>query len=396
MKQHRIWGWTLFSAALALTCVLADSGADDLEASRRRLEAWRKFHPEEAERMQATLKRFLDLPEKRREAIVKLDRDLHDVPKARKTKYFNALDRFADWLDRLHTVNPKAWQAIKDAPNAVERLKLIRDQREREWMESQPKPYRDEFEKLPLGEPRAAFIENLRADERARHEQWVIAQRFWRELASKQTMPCRLSEYTEPVRTYVTEFLLPYIPESEKKRLASAEGRWPDYPMTLVEIASIRPTALPPPRVEELPTKFSQFPVPVQQRFFDKKAGVVKGKVLQQLRQFEGPNFATKAAEIALRDNKLPIGFEYLACNDKSLMKPMQEFVKMQLLPALKDDADRRKLTDNLGKWPYYPQAIQELAKKHQLTPPWHYLPDAEKYRWNDYRKPKQPKAVLP
>ncbi|MSU79912.1 MAG: hypothetical protein EXS16_17710 [Gemmataceae bacterium] len=396
MKRYHIWCLSLFSIALTLTYAVADPSADELKAARHRLEEWRKFHPDEIARMQASLKQFQEMPENRRDAIVKLDLDLHSLPEPRRTKYASALDRYADWLERLHTLHPKIWQTIKDSPNAAERFKLIRDQREQEWMESQPKPYRDQFDKLPFGEARTAFIATLRSEERQKREQWIIAQRFWRDLEGKQTLLCRLPEYSESVKLYVTEFLLPYITDAEKKHLANADGRWPDYPMALVEIASTRPTALPPARTEEQPTKFSQFPVPVQQRFADKKAGGVKAKVLLQLSQFEGPNFATKAAEIALRENKLPFGFEYLACNDKSLMKPMQEFVKTQLLPTLKDDADRRKLTDNLGKWPYYAQAIQELSKKHQLTPPWHYLPDAEKYRWDDYRKPKTPKAVLP
>ncbi len=396
MKRYHLLGLALFSTVLALSYALADPGEEEMKAARHRLEEWRKFHPDELVRMQAALKQLQEMSDQRRDAIVKLDQDLHATPDTRRARYASALDRYADWLDRLHTTDPQAWQAIREACDATERLKLIKDQREREWMESQPKPYRDKFNKLPLGEPRAAFIAKIRNEERQRHDQWVIAQRFWRELEGKQTFPCRLSDYTEPVRVYVTEFLLPYVTEAEKKQLADAEGRWPDYPMTLVALASIRPTALPPVRNEELPTKFSQLPVPVQQRIVDKKVGGgVKAKVLIQLSQMEGPNFAPKAAEIALRENRMPLGFEYFACNDKSLLKPMQEFVKSQLLPVLKDDADRRKLTDNLGKWPYYPQAIQDLSKKHQLTPPWHYLPDAEKFRWDDYRKPKTPKAVL-
>jgi hypothetical protein len=89
---------------------------------------------------------------------------------------------------------------------------------------------------------------------------------------------------------------------------------------------------------------------------------------------------------IALRDGKLPFANEYLASNDKALSPPMRDFVENKLMPALKDQGEKRQLTDSLGKWPEYPQTVQDLSKKHNLTPPWHILPDAEKWKWDYYR----------
>jgi hypothetical protein len=41
-----------------------------------------------------------------------------------------------------------------------------------------------------------------------------------------------------------------------------------------------------------------------------------------------------------------------------------------------------------MGKWPDYPLMIQELAQKHNLQPPWHYLPE-QRWKWDLYRNSK-------
>ena len=97
------------------------------------------------------------------------------------------------------------------------------------------------------------FVAKLRQESRLRREQWVIAQRFWKELETKKELPCRLSDFSDKVKSYVKDYLLPKLTEDEKKQLTGAEGRWPDYPLALVEIASKHPSALPPLRSEELP-----------------------------------------------------------------------------------------------------------------------------------------------
>jgi hypothetical protein len=63
----------------------------------------------------------------------------------------------------------------------------------------------------------------------------------------------------------------------------------------------------------------------------------------------------------------------------------MKAFVKDQLKPVL-DTKDQADLVSYEGKWPYYPQTIQELSRKHGLRPPWHILPEPEKWHWDRYR----------
>jgi hypothetical protein len=62
----------------------------------------------------------------------------------------------------------------------------------------------------------------------------------------------------------------------------------------------------------------------------------------------------------------------------------MQEFVDKKLIAAMDND-DKLRLIRAEGKWPEYPTAIQEIAKKHNLDVPWHTLPGPRE-RWDRYR----------
>jgi hypothetical protein len=382
IRRHYFW---LLIGLFAVTTAgaLAEPSFEELEQRRRQVVALRK-QPEQIAKLRENLKSYLDLPEKRREVIVKLDQELRELPAKKQERYYNVLERYADWLETLRVQDPQAYQAIKAAPDAAVRLALIKDRRDREWMNQQPKAQREQWAILQ-GAARAEYVVKLRQEDRQKHEQWVIAKRFWRELESKQALPCRLSDYSAKVKDYVTEYLLPTLSDAEKKQLESAEGRWPDYPQALVEIASKRPSALPP----EPPRKFAQLPVTVQHRLIDTKKGTgVKTKLHKEILQYEGPGFASKVVSIGLRENKLPFANEYLAPNYKSLLAPMQSFVESKLLPAM-DQAEKRKLSDSEGKWPDYPLTIQELAQKHDLSPPWHFLPEPDRWKWDLYRKSK-------
>jgi hypothetical protein len=219
-------------------------------------------------------------------------------------------------------------------------------------MELRPKAQRDDWQKLQ-GAARTEYVVKLRHEERRKHEQWMLARRFWRELEAKQPMPSKLGDYSPKVKTYVEEFLLPTLTPAEETQLKEAEGRWPDYPQALVAIASTRPAALPP----DPPRKLASLPKSVQHRLVDnKKTGVPAKKLEKEVRSYEGPNFASNL--VKHYPNKLPFEYEYLASNYNSLLKPMKDFVDNKLLPVL-DQAEKRQLSDAEKKWPEYPLTIQ-------------------------------------
>lgn len=422
MVRRHYFALSLVLFACAALGVVAEPTPEELEQQRARVQAIRK-NPEQLARLRENVKAFLNQPEKKKDAVGKLDVDLHELPATKQTRYWKALERYADWLDQLKKSDREAYQAIKDAPDAATRLALIKDRRDGEWMATQPKAHRDQWTMLQ-GEARSKYIADLREQDRKRNQHWVIASLFWKELDAKQPLPSRLSDFSykekakdagkpkekdvkpkdfvdvNPVKDYVEKYLMDQLTPAEKKRLEDAEGRWPDFPMTLVEIAGRHPSALPPTK---MPTKFKDLPEPVQKRFDKNMAGVSKvaAKVRKEIEQHEGPSFARKFAEIALREKvypfgKLPDGNEYMACTFKTLTPPMQEFVKDKLLPAMKDhSADERRLSDSQAKWPEYPETIQELSLKYNLRPPWHILPEPKKWHWDRYRPDKSRTPAL-
>lgn len=399
------WKFVLMLGAFAALSLwaAAEPSAEELETQRRRLETLRK-NPEELARLREAYQAFQALPEQRRAAIIKLDADIHEFSAKKLERYFNMLERYADWLERLKSEDPKAYQEIKNASDASARIALIKERRDQEWMASQPRAVREAYGKL-RGDARAAFVIKLRTEEREKHENWLLAKRFWSELDGKQVLPCRLSDFavyvkdkTKPdgkkldsnkVKDYVEHYLLPYLQADEKAKLEEAEGRWPDFPRALVELARKHPAALPPEQPEKLPMHLSQLPAPIRDRVtvFDKKS--IKKKAMPELKNFEGrPEFATKVVEIGTKKGAQPFENEVWACNFKALQQPMRDFVEKELKPKL-DGAERIKLLNAEGTWPFYPQAIQELSKKYKLQPPWLYLPEPAKWKWDEYRNPK-------
>jgi hypothetical protein len=66
----------------------------------------------------------------------------------------------------------------------------------------------------------------------------------------------------------------------------------------------------------------------------------------------------------------------------------MREFVDKKLVPVL-DANEIQKLAEVSGKWPAYPLTIQEFSRKRGLQPPWHYLPEPDRWKWELYRAPR-------
>lgn len=386
-----------FVAACFAMCAFADPTAEEKD-NLAKLQALRK-HPEQLARLRENVKAFLRETEQRQKAIVDLDANMQQLSPARQERYWKTLERYADWLDHLKKSDPPAYKAIAEAPDSATRLKLITERRDQEWMETRPKAQRQQWADLK-GEAKGKYVADLRQDERDKHQRWVIAQRFWKEIADpKKEMPCRLSDFgvlvkdkkdTKPklvnkVADYVNDYLLPFLTDEEKEKLNKAEGHWPDYPLTLVAIASKHPSALPPPRKEDFPTGPDKLPAPVKVKILEsKKGGGAKGK--KELNDFKGqPLYGEKAVEFGTNKGAQPFEFEFWPSSFKGLQAPMQTFVKEQLTPKL-DTRDQADLDGLHGRWPYYPLKIQELAKKHNLDPPWHILPEANKWHWDRYR----------
>ena len=181
-----------------------------------------------------------------------------------------------------------------DAPDAATRLKVINQLREKEWIAHLPRATQKQLSKLPSGKappavaafstlrvlfginsgPRSLMaaavaiagnndlredaIKSLKKTESRKARDWMIAARHWEQLTApnRPEMPSRPADFGESTETFIKEYLLPGGVRREKDRLLKAKGRWPLYPLTLVELADKHPMALPQ---RNGPTTFRRF-----------------------------------------------------------------------------------------------------------------------------------------
>jgi hypothetical protein len=348
--------------------------ADDVAAARQRYAQWRR-RPEQLARLRQDWQSFLALPPQRREQMLNLDHELAEEPLSEQARVWSALERYTDWLEHLPE---KDRHSIREAANPAARLALIRGLREREWMKRQARALREQWAKLD-GEARSQFVLKLRREARQRHRDWQIAGRFWKELESHQPLPAQLKALPNDVQEYVHEILLPMLAPGEKERLSKAEGSWPAFPLTLVELADKHPPALPGPHgprtIDELPKALRG------------KAKLKSGLVQKSLRAAEGrwPAFAIALTELAEKKGWAAFPHELWPHSFHGLLKPMQTFVQETLTPALTND-EKLKLASCPRQWPDYPLLIQQLSRVHHLQPPWHTLPGGTRERWDPER----------
>jgi len=360
-----------------------------VQSNRRRFAQLRK-HPEVVAKLREDSDAFYALTPERRKAVVQIHKELHQESSATQARLLNVLDRYVDWL---HGLDDATRKQIADAPDKNARLALIKDLREKEWIKDQPKAIQDKLAELQ-GDARKAFIAKEKNEERQRKIEWQIAGRFWKELESGRPLPAKLGELSSGVQGYVQNYLQKmFLSAEEKDQLAKLEGQWPQYPMKLVELADKHPAALPgptgPKTMAEVPARIvnelaKKLPNPkkITKEAPEKQAAAL-AKLLK-IPENEWPRFGVELAKAA-KANGVVFDHEFLAYNFDCLTKPMQEFMKTKLEPVL-DGKESLRLANAIGKWPDYPQAIQDLADNHHLRVPWFTLPREANFNWDNYR----------
>jgi hypothetical protein len=261
----------------------------DLAGNRRLLEKWRA-DPEHALRLQRDLEAFGALPPAQQQRLRSLDHDLHALPPATRERLWKVLERYRTWLERL----PEAQRQAIEAADGPERLRLIREIRARQYLDRLPLPVRQELLRLSPDQ-RAERIKKLRQTDRERRARWQRPPRYRPDAAAR---PARLADFPPEVQDFVKDVLQPRLSAAEKGRLRAAEGRWPQLARAILELAE-RHAVLPPPRWVSLPP--NEFPAPVQAFLKDKLLPALTPAERQRLRKAEGrwPQYPRLVLELA-------------------------------------------------------------------------------------------------
>lgn len=354
---------------------------DDLEQNRQLLERYRREKPAYYARLRQDMRQFLTLPEARQAQLRQLDRAAQEDGPSTAYRLLEAAGRYVEWLEHLPA---EERQRVEREADRGKRLALIREMREREWIRRLPAALQGQIEKAGE-ESRGALIAKLRAEERERRARWRVVMRHWDDIVRGNPMPKTLEELPIPVRNFAANTLIPMLSPEELRRLTEAEGLWPDYPRTLVELADKHPVQIlgrpnGPRYYEQLPAEIKKA---LPASFVKKPPRAVldaQGKwpdYLLAIADWAAKNKGKKGRDIVLPQNYCPSRPEHFS-------KQMQQFIERKLWRVLTRD-EQKRLVEAEGRWPQYPLLVLELARKYKLDVPGTTLPGPRGW-WDSYR----------
>jgi Ni/Co efflux regulator RcnB len=299
---------------------------------------------------------FQLLPPEKQDRVRRLDQDLHHMPPPAAARLQRSLARYVDWLDGLPEQQRRH---IESAPDSNERLKRIRELRQNEWIARLPKSQRDQIN-ASQGTARAALIDKIRKDELKRKKDWQAASRHWDEL-QRNSPPTKRTELPGDARAFVDSVLSPRLTTADSERLKGAEGDWPRFLETLIELSD-RYVPFPGPAK---PVTAKDLPEEMRKRMAN-----LRPMQRLHLQSLEGkwPDYPL-ALSNAFRRPQLPPVARLGPVRPTDFDEPLQAFLKNQLVPRLTPD-ERKELLNAEGKWPEYPKTIARLAGAHQITVP--------------------------
>lgn len=363
----RRFGPLLLATVLLGTAIpvlaVSECAPDDLEHNRRLLERYRA-EPDHYARLLRDLRAFEALPPDRQERERRFDHELREEDPAAEAHLWEVLERYTDWEDRLPDADQRR---IDGTGDRAERLKIVIELRDREWVERLPWAERADLQAMtePIRSKRIAI---LRYEERQRRKQW----RDWADGlptpadgGPRQDRPSHLTEFPEAVQAFVKDKLAPMLSDEENAQLKNADGKWPQLARTLADLSAKHPYLPPLPsgpvvKLEQLPT---------QMKFILTFDGSKRNKAWEDLQKKKGqwPQFALAVTDMLKQEIKTqhlpPLG----ASRPGDFPAEVQAFIDKELTPGLQDD-ERARLHEAEGRWPDYPLTLLDLAHKNNLT----------------------------
>jgi len=369
--MRRPWWLVVVLGGVLAAAPAANSDIDNLDHNRRLLEKWRA-DPDHYERLQADLRAFYNLPSEEQERLRRIDRHLSEADPATRERLLAVLNRYRAWLENLEET-PQ--EQVRAAQTPGERLKVIVELRQKEWIARQPEKIRRELENLPADQ-RAARMAELVHEEQSQKLYWLLTGAN----SPSKDRPTKLANFPDPIPKFVTERLLPRMSEGERERMRRADGKWPDLARTIRQMADKYPV-LPPGSQGEI-KEWSKLPPDAKKALMDgigkdgRSGGHGKGfpgkskfgfgsRPPQKLPE-KWPEYALAITErLRKAGNKTPLGASKL----EELPEEAKLFIRDQLLPSL-DPAQRESMRKAEGLWPEYPKRLLELAKiKRKVIP---------------------------
>jgi hypothetical protein len=339
-------------AAVALAS--SEPAAEEQEQNAALVAKYRHDDPAYFERLRRDLRAFSRLPAEKQERLRQLDRALREKDSVTQRRMWDVMDRFTAWLDRLPE---ESRRRVEEAPTRDERLRIIKELREQEFVRRLPRKVQDDLEKM-APEKRAAEVARLRKEERLLRKAWN----------PRPTNPVRLDELTLDQQRYYEKVLKPKLNQLEKAELERAEGQWPTFAKTLLDLVD-RHQLTGPTRYDTLPAE-ARAVLPWNSK--------LKEPQKTSLKRAEGkfPDFGVTFMKVLAQHPKAHLTKAPGPSRPEELAPIHRAFVVDQLMPLL-DNAEKEELKKAEEKWPDYAQKLLELAGKHKREIPLLEFPGA-------------------
>src|SRR5690242_6974867 len=178
----------------------------------------------------------------RQQQFRKLDADFRQLAPEDQARLTKVMQAYNAWLGKLPEADR---QRVLVAPNAADRLEEVRRLREREWVESLPRPYREEYAGLDA-DARRQKVQEWRAEEAERRAEWALAQRHWAENPGGR-LPSAFQRDNRPALDAFTAHLRENLSEAERRSLDEARAGleesdlWFGYGFVLARLADLHP-----------------------------------------------------------------------------------------------------------------------------------------------------------
>jgi hypothetical protein len=360
-----------FVASAPVFCYSDSATPEEIEANERLLERW-KSDPEHYARLQADLRAFWQLPPERRDRLRQLDQELHDADSITQQRLYGVMERYGAWYERLPEPHQRRLDKTADRND---RVHLVKQLREDQWLARQPKQVRDDLARLPEGKRRHE-IAKQRDDDRKRVAGWIRATGAKSGAVGQLPgeRPVRASDFPPETERYINEVLKPQLREEEREHLGRAEGKWPHYAKAVLDLSDKHPVKLPGPSTG--PASFEKLPKEYTAIYKSQK------DVPPSVYKFYGrwPEYASAMTE-AVRSKNLSSPLPQLGpCRPADFAAPIKEFLDNTLSVKL-SDKEKEELSKTEGRWPDYPAKVKELADKYGLEVPLMKMPNANYWR---------------
>ncbi len=339
---------------------------------------------------------FQSLSEDRREQIRALDREFSELDEETQGRLRLVLERYGYWLAKL----PEEDRRRIEPARPSRRLEYIEELRGRDWVQTLPKPYRDNYEAATTSAEKRHLVKEWRQEEKDRADEWEFVKR-------NEPKGGGLPVFLEDARTKADfdlfvlnlESQLPPGEAATLKRARTAaqqDGLWLDYAIIVARLSDRHPLLPGPP---DGPKHFSELPNEIQKFLIDRERATFGKKNLPAgpLARSSGrwPDFAVAVSEYARSKSwMLPRQLGPARKDDKDMPAEVRTFIEKTLEPTLtrleradrpfmsaQAKKDRERLRAAEGLWPDYPRTVVDLARQYKLMIPGWTLPSGANFR---------------